>query len=205
MKNIKYILMKKIAIDLSIAALAVLVMSIGLSSLSQEAYAGDNKDKKISDKETVDGEFHQAVIKTDDKKYKIDGDYDVQINDDDTYFVTKNSEARDIKDLKLRTGEDITIKFKCPDGDCRETEIHGDYDAIIVYIVDKDEKNIDIALRNADRIQTIADERCDEPLSNCIVETDIPNDIDEGKYKLVINTAYDEGNAFFINKVKIKE
>ncbi len=138
-------------------------------------------------------------------KYKIDGDYDVQINDDDTYSLTKNGEARDIKDLKLRTGEDITIKFKCPGGDCRETERHGDYDAIIVYIVDKDEKDLDIALREADRIQTIADERCDEPLSDCSVEVDIPNDIDDGKYKLVINAAYDEGNAFFINKVKIKE
>lgn len=205
MKNIIYILMKKITAELSFAALAVLVLSIGISSPTQEAYAGDSNNKKISDKETVDGEFHQAVIKTDDKKYRIDGDYDVQINDDDTYFVTKNSEARDIKDLKLRTGEDITIKFKCPDGDCRETEQHGDYDAIIVYIVDKDEKDIDIALRNADRIETIADERCDEPLSDCSVETDIPNDIDTGKYKLVVSAAYDEGNAFFINKVKIKE
>ena len=197
--------MKKISIELSIVALAVLVLSIGISWGAQVAYAGDNNGKKISDKETVDGEFHQAVVKTDDKKYRIGGDYDVQINDDDTYFVTKNSDARDVKDLKLRTGEDMTIKFKCPDGDCRETEQHGDYDAIIVYIVDKDEKDIDIALRDADRIQTIADESCGEPLSDCNVETDIPNDIEEGEYKLVINAAYDEGNAFFINKVKIKE
>ncbi|HYO06252.1 MAG TPA: hypothetical protein VER14_04650, partial [Phototrophicaceae bacterium] len=86
-----------------------------------------------------------------------------------------------------------------------ETEQHGDYDAVIAYIVDKDEKDIDIALRDADRIQTIADESCGEPLSDCNVETDIPNDIEEGKYKLVINAAYDEGNAFFINKVKIEE
>ncbi len=131
---------KKKSIELSIAALAVLVLSMGMSSVSQDAYATDNKDKKISDKETVDGEFHQAVIKTNDKKYKIDGDYDVQINDDDTYFVTKNSEARDIKDLKLRTGDDITIKFKCPDGDCRETEVHGDYDAIIASLLTKTKK-----------------------------------------------------------------
>ncbi len=59
--------MKKTAIELSIAALAVLVLSIGISSPSQEAYAGDNNGKKVSDKEIVDGEFHQAVIKTDDK------------------------------------------------------------------------------------------------------------------------------------------
>jgi len=197
--------MKKIDIQLSIAALAVLVLSMGISSFSQEASAEGNNDKKVSDKRTVNGEFHQAVIKADDKKYRIDGDYDVGINDDNTYALTKNSEAKDIKNLRLHIGEDITIKFKCPDGDCRETGRHGDYEAIIIYIVDKDEKDKDIALRNEDRIKTIADERCGEPLSDCSVVTDIPDDIDEGKYKLVINAAYDEGNTFFINKVEVKE
>ena len=35
-----------------------------------------------------------------------------------------------------------------------------------------------MALRDADRIQTIADERCEEPLYDCSVKADIPNDID---------------------------
>lgn len=174
-------------------------MSVSFS----EVYATGN-DKRIADKKTENGGLHQAIIKTDDEKYRVDADYDVAINDDDTYAITKNGDADDTKNLRLHTGDDITIKFKCPENEWENTD-YGDYKGITVYLVDKDEKDIDIALKKADRIETVGEERCDEPLEDCKFEGEISDDIDEGKYKLVISAAWDEGNVYFINKAKIKE
>ena len=102
----------------------------------------------------------------------------------------------------------MQIDFKCPEGtqknDCEVTD-HGAYDSVEVDLVDKNEKDLDIVKGEADREEEIADEICDIKLDNCDFEIDVPNDIDEGKYKFIIEAKYDEGSAFFINKVKIKE
>jgi hypothetical protein len=55
------------------------------------------------------------------------------------------------------------------------------------------------------KIKTIANERCSEPLIDCDLKANIPNDIKSGKYKFVINSVYDEGNVYYISPVKIKE
>jgi hypothetical protein len=128
----------------------------------------------------------------------------VEINEDNTLAITENGDARNTKNIKLFTNEDITIKFECKEKNCQETARHGDYDAIIVYLVDKNEKNIDIAKKRVDIIKTIANERCSVPLIDCGLKTTIPGDVESGKYKFVINAAYDEGNVFFISPVKIK-
>jgi hypothetical protein len=203
--------MKKISAGISIAALAVLVLSIGMSSPPQEANATDEDGcKKVTSERTADRGFsHQAVIKTDDKKYRIDADYRVGINDEssdgcNTYGIIKFDDAKDAKNLKLHTGEDMTIKF-----DCVMKECGGDFNAIQVVLVDKDEKDRDIALNlvqnpKPSSFETIEESECDRPLSDCKVEATIPKNIDKGKYKLVVEAVEDEFSTFFINKVKIK-
>jgi hypothetical protein len=194
--------MNKIILQLSLVLLVASVVTMGAlySSSPQLAYSkGDSK-------KVVHGGFAEAVVKTDGKKYNIDGKYDVAINDDNTLAITVNRDARDTKDIKLFTNDDLTIKFKCQEKDCDQTARHGQYKSINVYIVDKNEKNIDIAKKNArDKIKTIANERCSEPLTDCKLKTTIPDDIKSGKYKFVINAAYDEGNIYYISPAKIKE
>jgi hypothetical protein len=174
------------------------VMTMGaLSSSPQLAYSkGDSK-------KGVHGGFAEAVVKTEGKKYNIDGNYDVAINDDNTLAITENRDARNTKDIKLSTGDDLTIKFKCKEKDCDQTARHDEYQSIWVYLVDKNEKNIDIAKKDADRVKIIATEECSGPLTGCDVEASIPDDINSGKYKLVIDPAYDEGNVYYISPAKI--
>jgi hypothetical protein len=193
--------MNKIIMHFCLVVLVASVLTMGaLSTSPQLAYSkGDSKKE-------VDGGFAQAIVKTDGKKYNIDGKYDVAINDDNTLAITENRDARDTKDIKLFTNDDLTIKFKCQEKDCEQTAKHGQYKSINVYLVDKNEKNIDIAKENArDKIKTIANERCSEPLIDCKLKTTIPDDIKSGKYKFVINAAYDEGNIYYISPAKIKE
>ncbi len=209
--------MKKISVEISIAALAVLVLNIGVFSLSQVANATEEDGCKIvTDERTADRGFsHQAIIKTDDKKYRIDADYRVGINDEsldgcNTYGIIKFGDAKDAKNLRLHTGEDITIKF-----DCVMKECGGDFDGIEVVLVDKDEKDRDIALNlvqnpRPSSFKTIADECVDLEetffkLSDCKVEATISKNIDKGKYNLVVEAVEDEFSTFFINEVKIKE
>src|SRR5215213_790702 len=191
--------MNKIILQLSLVILVASVMTMGaLSPSPQLAYSkGDSK-------KVVHGGFAQAIVKTDGKKYSIDGNYDVAINDDNTLAITQNGDARNTKDIKLFTNDDLTIKFKCHEKNCGQTARHGEYKSINVYLVNKNEKNIDIAKKNmADKIKTIANERCSEPLIDCKLKTTIPDDVKSGNYKIVINAAYDEGNIYYISPVKI--
>ncbi len=191
--------MNKIILQLSLLVLVGSVMTMGaLSSSPQLAYSkGDSK-------KGVHGGFAEAVVKTDGKKYNIDGNYDVAINDDNTLAITENRDASNTKDIKLSTGDDLTIKFKCEEKDCDQTARHGDYKSINVYLVDKKEKNIDIAKNKADKIKTIESERCSEPLIDCSLKTTISDNVKSGKYNIVINAAYDEGNIYYISPAKIQ-
>src|SRR5215203_3617710 len=143
--------MYKIILQLSLVILVASVMTMGaLSSSPQLAYSkGDTK-------KVVHGGFAEAVVKTDGKKYNIDGNYDVDINDDNTLAITENADARNTKEIKLFANNGLSIKFKCQEKNCEQTARNGNYQAIIVYLVDKDKKNIDIAKPGVDRIKTIA-------------------------------------------------
>ena len=83
--------MNKTIIPISLATLAVCVLAMCIFSSSQLAYARENS------KRVAEGEFHQVIVRTDDKKYKIDGNYDVEINDDNTLAITKNDDASNTK------------------------------------------------------------------------------------------------------------
>jgi hypothetical protein len=169
-------------------------------SPTQLAYSeGDSK-------KGVHGGFAQAIIKTDGQKYNIDGIYDVAINDDNTLTITENRDAKSTKDINLFSDDDLTIKFKCKDNNCNQTAKHGDYNSVTVYLVDKNEKNIDIAKKNVSiKSKTIASEECSGPLTDCELNASIPDNIKSGKYKIVINAAYDEGNVYYISPAKVTE
>src|ERR687890_609905 len=119
--------MNKILLQLSLVMLVASVVILGaLSSSTQLAYSkGDSK-------KGVHGGFAEAVVKTDGKKYNIDGNYDVAINDDNTLAITENRDARNTKDIKLSAGDDLTIKFKCKEKDCGQTSRHDEYQSVWV-------------------------------------------------------------------------
>ena len=72
-------------------------------------------------------------------------------------------------------------------------------------LVDKNEKNMESDKKNSrDKIKTIENERCFECLIACKFKTTAPNDFKSGKYKIVINAAYDEENIYYTSSAKIK-
>ena len=190
--------MNKIILQLSLVILVASVMTLGALSSTQLAYSKDDS------KKVVHGGFAQAIVKTDGKKHNIDGNYDVAINDDNTLAITENADARNTKEIKLFANDDLAIKFKCQEKNCKQTAVHGEFKSINVYLADKNEKNIDIAKKNTrDKIKTIANENCSEPLIDCKLKTTVPDDVKSGKYKIVVNAAYDEGNIYYISPAKI--
>src|SRR5215217_6602013 len=117
-----------------------------------------------------------AKITTDNKRYSIGADYIVI------------------------EGDDMSISFKCNSGkDCKNI------DKLFVYLVDKDRSDKKIAsVFDEDRIN-LAGGRCDDT-EKCNTEFTIPDDIDSGKYKLVIDAEENpEVDFFYINKASVKE
>ena len=110
--------MNKIILHLSLVILVASVMTLGaLSSSPQLAYSkGDSK-------KAVHGGFAQAIVKIDGKKHNIDGNYDVAINDDHTLTITENADARNTKEIKLSANDDLAIKFKCQENNCKQTAV----------------------------------------------------------------------------------
>src|SRR5215213_10359321 len=108
--------MNKIILQLSLVMLVASVLTMGaLSSSPQLAFSkGDSK-------KGVHGGFAEAIVKTDGKKYNIDGKYDVAINEDNTLAITENRDAKSTKNINLNTDDDLTIKFKCKEKDCDQT------------------------------------------------------------------------------------
>lgn len=196
--------MEKFKTTLYLSVLLALSLSIGIIAYPEVAYGDRGNDKNDDVREREGEEFHQAILKTDDKEYEIDADFVRTEGDFGEISFVKNEDARDVKNLKLSAEEEVEIDFECAEARCEVTDV-GDYDEIIVYLVDKNEKDIDIARDDVDEIERIAEEGCFESLENCDLEITIPDDVDNGKYKFVIQAAFDEGATYFINKVNIKE
>jgi hypothetical protein len=156
----------------------------------------NNNDENGNDK--LGNDFFTAVVRTDDKKYEIDADFDVLAEEENKVF-DKNEGAKDVSRLGLTSDEAIDIQLECSSDDCRTNS----YTGVSVYLVDIDERDKDIAGENANIIEELADHFCGDSNDQeaCDFELTIPGNIDSGKYKLVINAATDELDTFFINKV----
>ena len=156
----------------------------------------NNNDENGNDK--LGNDFFTAVVRTDDKKYEIDADFDVLAEEENKVF-DNNEGAKDVSRLGLTSDEAIDIQLECSSDDCRTNS----YTGVSVYLVDIDERDKDIAGENVDIIEELADHFCGDSNDQeaCDFELTIPGNIDSGKYKLVINAATDELDTFFINKV----
>ena len=132
-----------------------------------------------------------------------EADYDVTSGEDNEVTFYKNHGADQPNRLTLRTGHEITIHVECPSDDYRTNA----YSGITVYLVDKKEKDKDIANEEADIEYEIEDHFCGDSgnQEECEFTTEIPEDIDEGKHKLVIEAGTDELDTYLISKVTIKE
>lgn len=116
------------------------------------------------------------------------------------FVVIKNVEAKDAKNLQADRGEELTMRFDCPVEVCSSP-----FDASI-FLVDKNTPNKDLGSGGVTgEIDPIGltqvdcdDVDCEEAFSFTI-----PDDIDEGKYKLVIDADHDESHFVYINKIRI--
>jgi hypothetical protein len=139
-----------------------------------------------------------AKITTDNKRYSIGADY-IVIEGDEGIDLFHDKDAKGAKDIIVKEGEDMSISFKCNGGkDCKNI------DKFFVYLVDKDKSDKKIAsVFDEDRIN-LAGGRCDDT-EKCNTEFTIPDDIDSGKYKLVIDAQENpEVDFFYINKASVK-
>jgi hypothetical protein len=85
------------------------------------------------------------------------------------------------------------MRLECSSDDCRTNS----YTGVSIYLVDIDEKDKDIARENVDTIEELADHFCGDQEA-CDFELMIPDNIDSGKYKLVMKVSTDELDTFFI-------
>jgi len=139
----------------------------------------------------------QIETENNNNRFEIEQDFEVVI-EEEPEDVCEDSNAKDAKKLKLERGETITV-------DLPKIEDTG-----IICLVDKDRSDRSIALGEGSCGINIERFECDgEPQDACNtgeLEVEIPEDIDKGKYKIVIGEtrSNDDILDLFISKVKIK-
>ena len=134
-----------------------------------------------------------AIIETSDSSYAIDPDYTSFFDDVLGDVTIKNKNAKDAKDLSLERGETGRISYS---GERTFVE------STSVFLIGENEKDIDIVKGNVSEKIEIKVADCDiEDCQN--FEAVIPSDLEEGKYKIVIDRDEDEGHYFYINRIRI--
>lgn len=134
-----------------------------------------------------------AIIETSDSSYAIDPDYTSFFDDVLGDVTIKNKDAKDAKNLSLERGETVRISYS---GERTFVE------STSVFLVGENEKDIDIVKGNVSEKIEIKVADCDiEDCQNFAAV--IPSDLEEGKYKIVIDRDEDEGHYFYINRIRI--
>jgi len=157
------------------------------------------------------GEFttdREVTITTeDDKRFTFGQDFEIDISeaDIDDEDIKENPDAKSAKVIGLERGETITVEVE-----------EGIEDTGKICLADRHRSDSTIARSEgscgSDEIEIVDFFECDspqEPQGACDTgefEVEIPEDIDKGKYKIVIGVSEggDEILSLFINKVRIK-
>lgn len=203
--HIQKILWSKYTISYSLLfAITLLILSSPLVFLTSNqlsrAYAHEFRECDL---------IHSAQIETENNnndRFEIEQDFEVDIEEEPETpeDVCEDSNAKDAKKLKLERGETITVDWSFAEP--------GGIEAGRICLADKDRSDGSIALDEgrcgADGTDIV---RFDcgspqEPQGACETgqfEVEIPDDIDKGKYKIVIGALNDIAELI-ISKVKIK-
>jgi hypothetical protein len=137
-----------------------------------------------------------VVVNEGSTRYRINPDYTSFFDDITGNQLIRNNDARDAKKLHIDPGDTLTLSF-----DCEECSFVAD---VAVYLVDGNIRDRDIA-DGGDSPVIIEISHIDCNLQNCHepFEVIIPNDLDTGKYKIVIDRDEDEGHYLYINGVRV--
>jgi hypothetical protein len=147
-----------------------------------------------------------TITTEDGKKFTFGQDFDIEV--DRPQSTAKDSDAKTAKNLKIERGETMNVEIK---GGLREETR--------LCLVDKDKSDNSIAkdisesgsafiCRTQDGIE-IEEIVCltSNPPRACETgefEVEIPDDIDKGKYKLLVGTFIEESLHLYINEVKVR-
>jgi hypothetical protein len=139
------------------------------------------------------------IIETEEpnNQYIVNPDYVNFFDDVAGFQVIKNTAASDAKNVVIQGGDTVTLSFDCKSEGC------GFVDDVAIYLVSvrANDKDIADAGEEPERID-IAHIDCSQV--NCEEPFDITfPDVDNGKYKLVIDRDEDEAHFFYINKISI--
>jgi hypothetical protein len=194
---------KRLAYAISTLACLLLVLPSASFVVNQmqveKAYADEIIERDLSSFGKI------QVITEDNRKYEFDRDFEVELVDDEDIF--KDSDAEKANNMKFKRGETLTVELPRPSEEA-------DSVSPTFCLADKHQSDNSIAKSENER------ERCGPDGINLEVEgcpdissdecknfeVVIPDDIDRGKYKVVITsfgTATDTQDIF-INKVRIK-
>jgi hypothetical protein len=202
---------KKFAYATSVlACLVLLLLSTSFvenQKRSEKAYAQEFEERDLSN-------FGKVKVGTENNnKFEFEADFEVIIEEEPEQVIKNSDDGQEANGMKFKRGETITLEFTQP-------PVASSGGAVLC-LVDKDESDNSIArsitgagcqlgeelfdVRFFDGEENGQD--CPNDQGDCEkFEVQIPDDIDRGKSKLVIQglDRNDDTLSLFINKVKIK-
>lgn len=170
---------------------AILFVLITMFTHNNEAYAFDP---------VPFDEIPLVIINSEDDDYEFGADYSLDFGDETQ--IIHDDDAELASNMKLDEDDDsLSLEVECDSNDECDASLSPEH--VTVYLVDRDLSDGHIPLDSYPLLQLESND-CSSTVEDCAdFDFDIPGDIVNQRYKIVVKMDFDEAEWFFINPVRI--
>jgi hypothetical protein len=167
------------------------VASIAIFTSNDSAYAFDP---------VPFDEIPSVIINSEDDDYEFGADYSLDFGDETQ--IIHDDDADLASNMRLDEDDDsLSLEVECDGND--ECDASLSPENIIIYLVDRDLSDGHIPEDSYPLLQ-LGSNDCGSTVEDCAdFDFDIPGDIVNQRYKIVVKMDFDEAEWFFINPVRI--
>ena len=170
---------------------AILFVSITLFTYNDDVYAFDP---------VPFDEIPSVTINSEDADYEFGADYSLDFGDETQ--IIHDDDAELASNMRLDEDDDsLALQVECDGNDECDASLSPEH--VTVYLVDRHLSDGHIPLDSYPLLQ-LGKNDCGSTIEDCAAfEFDIPGDIVNQRYKIVVEMDFDEAEWFFINPVRI--
>lgn len=176
-----------------IAIGAILFVSITLFTYNNEVYAFEP---------VPFDEIPPVIINSEDDDYEFGADYSLDFGDETQ--IIHDDDAELASNMRLDEDDDsLSLEVACDGNDECDASLSPEH--VSVYLVDRNLRDGHIPLDSYPLLQ-LGNNECGSTVEDCAdFDFNIPGDIVNQRYKIVVEMDFDEAEWFFINPVRITD
>ena len=173
----------------------ILLITLGILSITLFTY---NDSVYAFDPVPFD-EIPSVIISQDDDDYEFGADYSLDFGDETQ--IIHDDDAELASNMRLDEDIPLSLEAECDSNDECDASLSPEH--VTVYLVDRDLRDSHIPTDSYPVLQLEKND-CGSTVEDCLnFDFDIPGDIVNQRYKIVVEMDFDEAEWFFINPVRI--